>query len=473
MENINRKNDVVYPYIPNSAPHNSKKMMKYLNIKDLDELYSEIPEELIFKEKLDIPDAILDEYSIKKHTEKILSKNTSCTDYTSFLGAGCAQHYVPAVVDEITTRGEFLTCYGSESWSDHGKYQAFFEYNSMMVELLETEVITAPQYDGGQALATAISMSNRINGKTKVLIPRLLNPEMMAIILNYIDSVQTEARIRPVFIEHLAETGTLDINDLKAKLDRDTTAIILENRNYLGMIEPETVAIGDLAKKHGAEFIVYVDPISLGILEAPPRYGGTIVCGDLHSLGLHLSFGGGQAGFISTDGSKKYLYQYKDFFYSMAEPEVEGEYVFGNMLFDRTHYARRAKGNEFTGTGTNLWMISAAVYLALMGPQGMKEVGQTILYNSNYAAKKIAEIPSVKLRYKGPLFQEFVVDFNDCGLTVNKINKKLLEHKIFGGLDLSGYFKNMGQCALFSVTEIHSQEDIDNLVEALTEIVSK
>lgn len=460
-----------YPYIPNSAPSNKTAMMEFLRIDSEHELYSSIPDELLFKESLNIPPAVRDEYSIKRITEKLLSENISCTDYLNFLGAGCAQHYVPALVDEITTRGEFLTCYASESWSDHGKYQAFFEYNSMMVELLGTEVISAPQYDGGQALASSIAMANRINGRKKVLLPKLLNPQHRAIIENYLDSVQDDLKLVPIYIDYLKDSGTLDIDHLASMMDADVTAVVVDNRSFLGMIEPAVKKVGELADTHGAEYIVYVDPISLGLLEEPTRYGATIVCGDLHSLGLHLAFGGGQAGFISTNSSEKYLNEYKDFLYALAEPEVEGEYVFGNMMFDRTHYARRAKGNEFTGTGTNLWMISAAVYLALMGPHGMKEVGETIFYHSHYAAEQLALIPSIELKFKGPFFQEFVIDFNRTGLTVEYINEKLLEHRIFGGVDLSKMFSEFGQCALYSVTEIHLKEDIDKLVDTLSRIL--
>ncbi len=462
---------VVYPYIPNSAPKPQKEMMDFVGVDNLWALYEEIPENLRFTEQLDIPPAILDEYGIKKHINSVLSQNISCSDYLCFIGAGCANHYVPAVVDEITTRGEFLTCYGAESWADHGKYQTFVEYNSMLAELLDTEVMSVPQYDGGQALATAISMANRINGRRKVLLPASMNPQNKRIVANYLDSVQQAMIVEPVFIDYDETTGSLDMNDLEAKLDETVTAIVIEAVSFLGVTEPEVARIGQLAAKVGAEYIAYVDPISLGVLEAPTKYGATICCGDLHSLGLHLSCGNGQAGFISTMADTKYLENYKDFIYGFCEPEVEGEYVFGNLLVERTHYAQRAKGKEFTGTGTNLWMISAAVYMALMGPKGFEDVGRTIFYNSNYAAKKIAEIEHVQLPFSGSIFQEFVVNFDQTGKTVAEINKKLLNKKIFGGLDLSAEFPQLGQSALYCVTETTSKEDIDQLIAALRDIL--
>lgn len=462
---------IVYPYIPNSNPKVQKEMMEFVGAKDMWDLYEEIPENLRYTKSLDLPEPLLDEFSIKKHTEKILSKNVNCNEFTNFLGAGCAQHFVPAVVDEITTRGEFLTAYGAESWADHGKYQAFFEYNSMLAELLDTEVTSVPQFDGGQSVATAIAMATRINGRKRVILPELMSPTNKSIVENYMDSVQDDLRVEIIYVGANPETGMINMNDLKSKIDDTIAAVVIENPGFLGVLEEKAEKIGKITKEAGAEFIVYVNPISLGVLEAPANYGATITCGDLHSLGLHLSGGNGQAGFISTQGDAKYLENYKDFIHGLAEPEVEGEYVFGNMLIERTHYARRAFGTEYTGTGTNLWMISAAVYMALMGPQGMEDIGRTILYNSQYAAKKISEIPNVKLAFNSPFFQEFVVDFNDTGKTVEEINKALLDEKIFGGLDLSLDFPQLGQSALYCVTEVITKEEMDNLVEKLTKIV--
>ncbi|NLC26359.1 MAG: aminomethyl-transferring glycine dehydrogenase subunit GcvPA [Fastidiosipila sp.] len=462
---------IVYPYIPNSNPKVQAEMMEFVGVKDMWELYEEIPEELKYRKDLDLPEPILDEFGIKKHTEKVLSQNNNCNEFTNFLGAGCAQHFIPAVVDEITTRGELLTSYGAESWADHGKYQIFFEYNSMLAELLDTDVMSVPQFDGGQSLATAIAMATRITGRKKVLLPELMNPQNKSIVANYMDSVQDDLVIERVYLKADPDTGMIDIDNFKSLIDETVAAVVVENPGFLGVLEENASVIGEITKAAGAEYIVYTNPISLGVLEAPANYGATITCGDLHSLGLHMSAGNGQAGFISTSDDPKYLLNYKDFIYGLADPEIEGEYVFGNMLIDRTHYSKRAFGVEYSGTGTNLWMASAAVYMALMGPQGMEDVGTTILYNSQYAAKKISEIPGVSLRFSSPFFQEFVVDFNETNLTVKDINKALLKGKIFGGLDLSADFKELGQSALYCVTEVITKEEIDTLVAKLTEIV--
>lgn len=472
MKDCFEKEKTVYPYIPNSAPGIQKEMMEAVGVKSLWELYEEIPEGLKYYDELDIPPAILDEYSMKRHIERILNKNVTSAENISFLGAGCANHYVPAVVDEITTRGEFLTCYGAESWADHGKYQTYVEYNSMLAELLGTEALSVPQYDGGQALATAICMANRINGRRKALLPVSMNPQNKRIVENYLDSVQEELSIEPVYVAYDEKTGLLDMEDLKAKLDGSVSSVVVEAVSFLGTMEENAAVISELAKEAGAEYIVYTDPVSLGMLEAPTEYGATIVCGDLHSLGLHMSCGNGQAGFISTMSEAKYLNEYKDFIYGFAEPEVKGEYVFGNQLIDRMHYSKRAKGKEYSGTGVNLWMVSVAVYMALMGPKGFEEIDRTIFYHCRYAQKRFKELRGVSLRFTAPCFQEFTVDFSKTGKTVKQINKALLEKGIFGGFDLSADFPELGQSALYSVTEVTGKEEIDVLISTLADVLN-
>lgn len=344
----------VHPYIPNSVTEIKSQMMKEVGVNDVMELYEEIPEHLRFKGKLDLPQPIKDEYSIKKHVEKILGKNKNCEKYINFIGAGCSQHFVPAVCDEILGRGEFLTCYGAESWADHGKHQAFFEYFSMMAELLDMDVLSVPQYDGAQAAATSLTMSNRINGRTKVLLPKTINPQTLAVIRNYLKSTQNTKDLEILLIDYDVKTGLMDLNDLRSKISSEVSAILTENPTYLGVIETQAEDIGKIALESGAKFIVYTDPISLGVMEAPANYGATMTVGDLHSLGIHMLGGNGVGGFISSFDDMKYISEYKDFLHGITETVVDGEYGFGQVLIERTHYAQREKGKEYTGTGTNL-----------------------------------------------------------------------------------------------------------------------
>ena len=463
------KDRIVYPYVPNSVPEIKAQMLKEVGANDIMELYAEIPEHLRLKGRLNLPEPILDEYSIKRHLEALLNQNKNCLEYLNFLGAGCAQHFVPAVCDEINGRGEFLTAYAMDCYADHGKWQATFEYTSLMAELLDMDVVSNPLYDGPSAAATSLRMAARITGRKEVLVPKYMNPDTLLVIKNYLQGVGGPLiKIRVVACS--PESGLLNLDDLKAKISSDTAAIFIENPAYLGPVETfQAEKIGAIAHDHNAEFVVYTDPIALGILAPPAHYGATIVCGDSHGLGMHMQCGGGQCGFFATSDDMQYIAQYKDLVWGLAETQVDGEYGFGQVLFGRTSYGSREKGIEYTGTSTGLWGITTAVYLSLMGPQGMREVGQVISQNAAYAAKKITEIKGVELAFNSPFFKEFVIKFDDTGKTVQEINKRLLEHKIFGGKDLSAEFPELGQCALYCVTETKSIEDIDRLAHALAQ----
>ena len=199
------------------------------------------------------------------------------------MGAGCAQHFVPAVCDEINGRGEFLTAYVGESYADHGKWQALFEYCSLMGELLDMDVLSCPLYDGAQAAATSVRMASRITGRKEVVIPRQLNPEIKVVMKNYL---KPDISIKEVAFD--PETGLVDLEDLQSEVTSKTAAVIIENPSYLGVLESEAEEIGKIAREKRAEFIVYADPISLGVLAPPSQYGATIACGDFHPLGIPL-----------------------------------------------------------------------------------------------------------------------------------------------------------------------------------------
>ena len=456
----------VFPYIPNSVPEVKAEMLREVGAHDEMELYVEIPKRLRFKRKLRLPAPILDESSLRKHVEYLLERNQNCKDYLNFLGAGCAEHFVPAVCDEINGRGEFLTAYVGESYADHGKWQAFFEYCSLMGELLDMDVLSCPLYDGAQAAASSIRMASRINDRKEVLMPHTMNPEISSAVRNYI---KPDITVKEVTYDKT--TGLLDLEDLESKISNKTAAVLIENPSYLGVLESQAVEIGKIARGKNAEFIVYVDPICLGVLAPPAQYGATITCGDFHPLGMHMYAGGGQGGFIATGDGMKYISQFKDLMFGIADTVERGEYGFGEVLFDRTSYGSREKGNEFTGTSTGIWAITVAVYLSLMGPKGMAETGRTIMQMSQYAAKQLSKVRGVKLKLRSPFFKEFVINFDKTGKTVARINNALLKHKIIGGKDLSKEFPELGQSALYCVTETKTMDDIQNLVNAFKEVM--
>lgn len=457
-----------HPYIPNSVPEIKAQMLREIGVKSVDELYQDIPENLRFKGTLDLPEPLVSEYALKRHVEGILAKNKTCRDNISFLGGGCWQHYVPAICDEINRRSEFLTAYAGEPYEDHGRFQTLFEYASMMGELLDMDVVNVPTYDWGQAASTSILMAGRITGKTEVLIADTLNPDRLLIVNNYCQNNMDITLIKSDPI-----TGLVDINDLKSKITNKTAAVYFENPSYFGIIEDQGQIIADLIHEIDALSITGCDPISLGILNPPINYGADICCGDIQSLGIHMQYGGGHAGFIATRDEERFVMEYPSRLFGITNTSVEGEYGFGDVTYDRTSFGSREQGVEFIGTATALWGITAGVYLALVGPEGMENLGKTILQKTQYAKIKLAQINGVKIRFpNSPHFRDFVVDFSETGKTVKQVNAYLLNKGIFGGKDISTEFKSLNNCALFSITEIHLKEEIDLLVETLSDFIN-
>ncbi|WP_372997235.1 aminomethyl-transferring glycine dehydrogenase subunit GcvPA [Lutispora sp.] len=457
-----------HPYIPNSVPEVQQEMLKEIGLNSLEELHAEVPEELKLKENMNLPKAFQSEYELRRHVEGLLKKNKSCNEYLNFLGAGCWQHYVPAICDEINSRGEFLTAYGGEPYNDFGRFQSLFEYQSLVAELVDMEVVNVPTMDWAQAASTAVRMASRIVDRKEVLVPKAMDQEKFLIMKNYCDP-----DITLVPVDYDKNTGLMDLEDLKNKLSSKTAAVYFENPSYLGFIEVNGQKISDMAHEVGALSVVGVDPSSLGVLEPPVRYGADIVCGDLQPLGIHMNYGGGQSGFMATMDEEKFVMEFPSRLFGIAPTIVEGEYGFGDVAYDRTSFGHhREHGKEYVGTQSALWGITAGVYLATMGPKGMEELGQNILQKSQYAISRLNEIKGViGSRFNTVNFKEFVVDFNATGKTVKEINKELLAKGIFGGKDLSSEFPEMGQCALYCVTEIHTKTDIDKLITAIEEIL--
>jgi glycine dehydrogenase subunit 1 len=456
-----------HPYIPNSVPQIQDQMLAELGLSSLEELHEEIPASLKLTQNMNLPKALGSEFELKKHVKQLLGKNSHCEENLNFLGAGCWQHYVPAICDEINSRGEFLTGYGGEMYNDFGRFQSLFEYQSMVGELVDMEVVNVPTMDWCQAAATSIRMASRMTGRKEALVPDLMDPEKFLVLKNYCGP-----DINLIRVGHDPVSGQLDLEDLASKLSQKSAAVYFENPSFLGFIQIHGQKISDLAHGVGAESIVGVDPSSLGVLTPPAQYGADIICGELQPLGMHMNYGGGQAGFMATRDEERYVMEFPSRLFGIVPTQKKGEYGFDDVAYDRTSFGNnREHGKEYVGTQSALWGITAGVYLASMGPSGMAELGQTILQKSLYAIEQINGIKNVRgSRFQSIGFKEFVVDFTDTGKTVADINDALLTRGIFGGKDLSTDFPALGQSALYCVTEIHAQEDIDCLATALAQI---
>ena len=456
-----------YPYIPNSAPRIKREMLDAIGVTDVEELYGAIPERLRVPGLLDLPTPLVSEYALRRHVEGTLARNENCADTLSFLGGGCWQHYVPAVCDEIVNRGEFVSAYYGDTYVDHGKLQALFEYASMIGELVELDAVSLPTYDWGSAAATSICMAARITERPTAIVPASIGAERRSIVEGY-----CEPWVELVTISFDPASGLLDLAELQNALSEEVACVYFEMPGFLGTIETQAEEIARLAHGVGALCVAGVDPISLGVLDAPTHYGADMVCGELQSLGVHMHYGGGLAGFVASPDEERFVSEYPTFLIGVGPTSVEGEYAFGEVVWERTSYVQRGDSKEYTGTTQNLWAIAAGAYLALLGPEGLAELGRGILERARYAARRLGEIPGVRApALSAPFFKEFVVDFAETGRTVAEINSALRERGIFGGLDLSEQYRTLGESALFCVTEMHSQADIDRLVDELAGVL--
>jgi glycine dehydrogenase subunit 1 len=438
-------------------------MLREIGASSIDDFFKCIPEDIKFKGKLEIPEGIPSEAALKRHIESIASKNKSVNKAISFLGGGCWNHYVPAACDEINGRSEFLTAYAGDPYEDHGRFQALFEYESMMAELLEMDVVNIPTYDGAQAAGTALRMAGRITGRPKVLVPELISPDRMKVIKNYL-----HPQMNVVTVRTDAETLAVDPDDLRAKTGADTAAVFIENPAFLGMIETRGEEISRIAHEGGALFIVWADPSSLGVLTPPSGYGADIACGDIQPLGVRMHFGGGRGGYIASSDDEKFVREYPSRLFGIA-PTTHGEWGFGDVAWERTSFAGRENSKEFVGTAAALWGLTAGVYLATMGPRGMADLGSGIMRRSYYLAGELSKIDGVSIVGNGPFFKEFPVKFS--GRSVKDVNAALLERGIFGGHDLSPDYPSLTNTALYCVNEAMTKSDMDALTSALSDIL--
>ena len=460
---------IVYPYIPNSVPNIKNQMLQAVSAEGTDEFYEDVPESLRLRRKMNLPEPLLSEAALERHVRGLLGKNKTTLEYLNFLGAGCYEHYVPAVCDEVNQRGEFLTAYAGEPYDDHGRFQALFEYCSMMGDLLNMDVVNVPTYDGFQAAATAVRMAARLTGRHEALIVRTINPDKLAKIRDY---CLPDISIKLVDAE--PQTGQINLESLQEHISTETAVVYFDNPSYLGIIETQGETISELAHEQGALCVVGVDPITLGVLTPPADYGADIACGDIQPLGIPMNYGGGLAGFIASHDDERVVMEYPSRLFGIAPTRVPGEYGFGDVAYERTSFAIREEGKEWVGTAAALWGITAGVYLALMGPQGMAEIGESIMARARYAAMQLDKIPGVQAPvFQAPHFKEFVVNFDQTGKSAAAINDALLAKGIFGGKDLSGQFPELGQSALYCVTEIHTQADIDRLAQTIEEVLDQ
>jgi len=450
-------------YIPNSVQEIKDRMMERLGIRSIDELYSDIPEELRFKGELRIPGPYSEE-EVRRMVTALLERNWKFR-CPPFLGGGVYPHYVPAVVDEIVRRAEFLTSYTPyQPEVSQGMLQAIFEYQSLICELVGLDVACASLYDWSSALGEAARMANRLTHREAILVPHLMSPRRLRVLETYIEPVGMRVRR----VEYDRETGLLDLDDLAVKADGEVAAIYLENPSYLGFVEEEAEAAGEIAHDSGALFIVGVDPISLGLLKPPGEYGADIVIGEGQSLGNHMNYGGPLLGIFACRDEPQMIRQMPGRLIGLTETLDGSRRGYVMALQAREQHIRRERATSNICTNEALCALAGAAYLSLLGPTGLRELCEVIVSRARYAMRRICELPGVRAPlFSSYHFKEFTVSLLEKSAA--EVHRRLLERGIHGGKPLVQEFPELGETSLYCVTEMHTKMDIDLLVSALRE----
>ncbi len=436
-------------YVPKTK-EDAQAMLKEIGVKSTDELFSDIPRNLFLRQKLNVPRA-LTEIEMRKHMQEIASKNI--VSNLNFLGAGSYQHYIPAVVNHLIFRSEFYTAYTPyQAEMSQGILQALYEYQSLMCELTGMDAANASMYEGSSALAESCIMAANIKKKKKILISKTVHPE-------YREVVKTYAHFFGIEIKEIEYVdGATSLMDIETKLDDETAAVIIQSPNFFGIVE-QLEKISAVAHSKNALLIAsFTDATSLGILLPQGKFAD-IAVGEGQSFGNPVNFGGPYYGILATKND--YVRNLPGRIVG-ATVDSDGKRGFTLTLQAREQHIRREKASSNICTSQVLNALAATIYLASVGKNGLKEIAQQNVQKANYALAKIKEA-GFKQIFNKPFYNEFVIKFDD----IQKVNAKLIDEGIVGGLDLGRFYPELKNCALFCVTEIHSRQEIDKLVLAL------
>lgn len=436
-----------------------KEMLAKIGISDVEDLFSSIPENIRLNRALNLPEAMT-EPELKAHFDSLALGNKS-GNFLSFLGAGAYAHIIPSVVDYLSSRGEFVSPYTPyQAEVSQGTLQLIFEFQSLICQLSGMDIANASLYDGASGAAEAVLMSHRLKKKPKVLLAGMLHPQ-------YKEVIRTYTKNLGITLEEVrySESGRLDYADLQERLDDQTSALVTQSPNFIGVIE-DLEKLSSLVHEHDAlSVVVIAEPVSLGLLESPGKLGADIVTGEAQSFGLPLSFGGPYLGFMAC--SKDFIRQFPGRI-AGETVDVEGKRGYVLTLSTREQHIRRERATSNICTNQALCALRATIFLETLGHDGLREMAWSNVQKSHYAADVCCEVEGVTQKFKGAFFNEFVLSFAKPWENVSAL---LREKGIIGGLGLRSIFTELENCALFCVTERHSKNDIDRLAAALKESI--
>ncbi|MDP8011568.1 MAG: aminomethyl-transferring glycine dehydrogenase subunit GcvPA [Thermoplasmata archaeon] len=435
-------------------------MMQFLGINSLDDLFKDIPEEVKI-DKLNIPEGI-DEQTLRTEARNILAKNKSFFDMPSFLGAGVYNHYIPAGVYAIASRSEFYTAYTPyQPEISQGMLQTLFEYQSYIAELTGLDAANASMYDHSTALGEAARMAHSINEKMEILIPKNLQWQKKSVLWNYIKGLG----MKIIEYDYDKKTGKIDLEDLKNKINNNTAAVYAENPNFFGVIDENVLKIRELGK---FIFIAGINPISLGILKSPGDYGADIAIGEGQIIGNPMNFGGPLLGIFAT--KMEYVRKMPGRIIGMSK-DKNGKRAFVMTLQTREQHIRRARATSNICSNEALCAVFSASYLSFLGKSGLRRLAEINMQRANDVREKILSINGFKNAHESLHFNEFAIILPKSEID---IHKHLLSRNVHGGYLLNTWNKNafpeLGNAMLFNVTEVHSDKDVEKLLNALKEV---
>jgi len=428
-------------------------MLETIGVASVEELFGDIPAAVRFAGRLDLEPA-LSEPELVRHLEELAARNVDTGKELSFLGAGIYDHYVPAVVDAVLQRGEFLTAYTPyQPEMSQGVLQAIFEYQTAICELTGMDVSNASGYDGTTVAADACYVAKHITGRSKVVLAETLHPQVRQVVKTYAVGFGLEV----VEVPHRG--GTTDL-ELLAAAAADAAAVIFQQPNVFGCLEPAPDLVA-AATEAGALAVAHVDPISLGILEAPGNYGAALAIGEGQSAGNYQSYAGPHYGFLAAKSE-----------YTRRLPgriigettDLNGERGYVLTLQTREQHIRREKATSNITTNQTLLALAGLVHLSWLGPQGLRELGETCMSLAAYAKERLGRELVFPER---ATFKEFAIRVRGDARDVIRAAR---EHGVHPGYALGRDYQGMDDVLLVAVTEKRSPGDIDRLAEVLDEV---
>lgn len=440
-------------YIPHTEKE-KQQMLKAIGVSSLDELFEDIDEQLRPK-SFNLPEA-KSEFEVSQHFKKLALKNA--TNLINFVGCGFYDHYIPASIDALAGRSEFLTAYTPyQPECSQGILQAIYEYQTTISMLTQMDVANASLYDGGSALFEAAMMALRITDRNKIIIDGGINPIYRTMLRTYTSNLPIE------FLQIPVSSRQSSREEIYKYLDHKTAAVILQNPNFFGVIDDHSDIISRV-HKFGALAIESVYPVSLGILKSPGEMDADIVVGEGQSLGIPLSFGGPYLGFMAT--KREYIRNLPGRIAGLT-CDREGRAGFVLTLQVREQHIRREKAKSNICTNEALCALRAVIFLSLFGKEGLRQLAGLNYRKSEFAKSELEKISHIEVRRTQPTFNEFTIKLSR---DADEVAEKMAERGFLCGFPLGRFYKEMKNHLLVCVTEKRTKEEILGLVRAMKEI---